>query len=34
MGTLARVVGGRKKKDDVGYAWWEVITAVKGGREF
>jgi hypothetical protein len=36
MGTLARgvLVGERKKRDYVGYAWWEVITAVKRGREF
>jgi hypothetical protein len=36
MGTLARgvLVGERKKEDEVGNAWWEVITAVKRGREF
>lgn len=36
MGTLARgvLVGERKKEDDVGYAWWEVTTAVKRGPEF
>ena len=35
MSTLVReiLVGGRKKKDEVGYARWQVITAVKRGRE-
>ena len=36
MGTLAVgvLVGERKEKDGVGYAQWQVITAVKRGREF
>jgi hypothetical protein len=35
MGTLARgvLVGERKKEDGVGYGRWQVITAVKRGRE-